>query len=688
MGIPQWSRVLRVIVPLSELAESLARSLAQSGRSLSRGHTGASERASARATERARLKDRTVSIFQARALDPVQSSLQALGNIIVKVHGTYISLMGLSSLSARLTKSAERKTAPAILGGKTIDLEGSRTFTKATNSLKALLEMEELDIIAIQGNYTLLEEKANLVHSLDQEIFQHLIETEATEEDLINEVEVVDDYKQHTRDASNMKLQSHSLISNEEKSGNGLPNVILQTLKVRIVRGSSLVETRALFDTGSQRSYILESVAEKLGYPCQRTETLRHSLFGGEEGGGDGDESDYGGSQKSLKSRGSHKRVATPTPFKESNTDMRTVTEVCKTFGLTDMEVEYTEAEFLNFTAYKLFQQHVRPLLSKENPGVLMSKLTMLVAAKWRDFTNINPNMKVDNESAVEENYSHKSSRYRQSKDKGDADLDLNEEEEEREEKKKKRSSSRKKPGASIKKSSKVPTLKIELGKRKRGRSKENPTCYLQEEEEGEPSGNSERDSDAKFEQMLAETEEANKSEDEGGDDGAESGSVDTPLTSTRVRSLCSPLDHRENAAFVVPWIIGFITFMALEAVAMVYSNVLRDHVNKQFDALCKAEMAFFISRAFLNIISLYGVTQFYNMLRMGISWKGPEAIELLGEGGKIAHITVISADSQFVIRQILLTYWIYRKNTVIVPLYKGKGARRLSNHFGYTIMY
>nr|CAD7411897.1 unnamed protein product [Timema poppensis] len=55
--------------------------------------------------------------------------------------------------------------------------------------------MEELDIIAIQGNYTLLEEKANLVHSLYQEIFQHLIETEATEEDPINEVEVVDDYK-------------------------------------------------------------------------------------------------------------------------------------------------------------------------------------------------------------------------------------------------------------------------------------------------------------------------------------------------------------------------------------------------------------------------------------------------------------------------------------------------------------
>ncbi|CAG2053686.1 unnamed protein product [Timema podura] len=49
-------------------------------------HMGCNERWpdwSARVTERAHLKDRTGSIFQARMLDPVQSSLQALGNIIV-----------------------------------------------------------------------------------------------------------------------------------------------------------------------------------------------------------------------------------------------------------------------------------------------------------------------------------------------------------------------------------------------------------------------------------------------------------------------------------------------------------------------------------------------------------------------------------------------------------------------------
>ncbi|XP_037935488.1 uncharacterized protein LOC119669593 [Teleopsis dalmanni] len=85
----------------------------------------------------------------------------------------------------------------------------------------------------------------------------------------------------------------------------------------------------------------------------------------------------------------------------------------------------------------------------------------------------------------------------------------------------------------------------------------------------------------------------------------------------------------KENPGLIVPWILGYITFMALEAVAMVYSNVLRDHVNKQFDAMCKAEVTFFIARAFINVLSMWGVMRFYNLVRAGITWKGPEVIEL-----------------------------------------------------------
>ncbi|CAO1399485.1 unnamed protein product [Diamesa serratosioi] len=78
---------------------------------------------------------------------------------------------------------------------------------------------------------------------------------------------------------------------------------------------------------------------------------------------------------------------------------------------------------------------------------------------------------------------------------------------------------------------------------------------------------------------------------------------------------------YKENAGLVVPWIIGFLTFMALEAVAMVYSNVLRDHIFR-FDQLCKAEVAFFVARAIVNTLAMWSVMRFYHLLRAGISWK------------------------------------------------------------------
>ncbi|RZC42901.1 chromodomain-helicase-DNA-binding protein Mi-2 -like protein [Asbolus verrucosus] len=93
-------------------------------------------------------------------------------------------------------------------------------------------------------------------------------------------------------------------------------------------------------------------------------------LLDEENGAGD---SDYATSKKGRKSRGSAKHPSTPsTPAQESTSTtgsgMPTIEEVCSTFGLTDVELEYTESDFQNLTTYKLFQQHVRPLLTKENP--------------------------------------------------------------------------------------------------------------------------------------------------------------------------------------------------------------------------------------------------------------------------------------------------------------------------------
>ncbi|XP_066991467.2 chromodomain-helicase-DNA-binding protein Mi-2 homolog isoform X1 [Anabrus simplex] len=109
-----------------------------------------------------------------------------------------------------------------------------------------------------------------------------------------------------------------------------------------------------------------------------------------------GDESDY-----VVKQTPSPVPASTP-PIPDTSSGLPTVKEVCQTFSLNDVEIEYTDEDLQNLTTYKLYQQHVRPLIMKDNPRVAISKIMMLVAAKWRDFMAINPNT-VDRDEIVSE---------------------------------------------------------------------------------------------------------------------------------------------------------------------------------------------------------------------------------------------------------------------------------------------
>ena len=44
--------------------------------------------------------------------------------------------------------------------------------------------------------------------------------------------------------------------------------------------------------------------------------------------------------------------------------------QVCETFGLVNVELEYSDEDYQTLTTYKAYQQHVRPLIAKENPRV------------------------------------------------------------------------------------------------------------------------------------------------------------------------------------------------------------------------------------------------------------------------------------------------------------------------------
>lgn len=100
-----------------------------------------------------------------------------------------------------------------------------------------------------------------------------------------------------------------------------------------------------------------------------------------------------------------------------------------------------------------------------------MSKLMMLVAAKWREFSNINPHLQSEQSESNETEYNLKPSRTRPLKESKDTDAidDEDDDDDDEETKIKKKRGTRVKK--SLKKASKVPTLKIKIGKRKRGSS-------------------------------------------------------------------------------------------------------------------------------------------------------------------------------------------------------------------------
>uniref|UniRef100_A0A1B0D1P9 Uncharacterized protein n=1 Tax=Phlebotomus papatasi TaxID=29031 RepID=A0A1B0D1P9_PHLPP len=246
-------------------------------------------------------------------------------------------------------------------------------------------------------------------------------------------------------------------------------------------------------------------------------------------------DSDYSTPKRGRKKRESEKRHATNPPSNSGASGsggMPTVEEVCESFDITDIPIEYTEADFQNLVTYKMFQMHVRPILQKENPRVPMSKLMMLVGAKWREFTELNPNLQSEEGREEEEpappspEYQPKPSRSRAKAEKAEEYVGEEDEEEDEEEQKVKKKRGRSGNSKKGKKSSgKVPTLKIKFGKRRHGSS---------DDEADGGSGGSERDSDVEFEKMLQKSEEQSPKRVEKAEEG---GSAEPPVPAVRKKA-------------------------------------------------------------------------------------------------------------------------------------------------------
>merc|ERR1711933_495137 len=107
--------------------------------------------------------------------------------------------------------------------------------------------------------------------------------------------------------------------------------------------------------------------------------------------------------KRGRKSKG--REDSPPPAAKEDSPEpaMPTAQQVCEQWGLNDVDLEYNDADYQNLTTFKLFQQTFRPRIQAENPKVPMSKLMMLVAAKWREFTSLGKGENEGEQQEVEE---------------------------------------------------------------------------------------------------------------------------------------------------------------------------------------------------------------------------------------------------------------------------------------------
>ncbi|KAI9588380.1 hypothetical protein GQX74_004225 [Glossina fuscipes] len=222
------------------------------------------------------------------------------------------------------------------------------------------------------------------------------------------------------------------------------------------------------------------------------------------------DDADYTTTSSSSKRGRKRKDVEKSNKEKESSSSgMPSVEDVCSALNVVDVDIDFTETDLQNLTTYKAFAQHVRPILQKENPKIPAPKVMMLVAAKWREFSDAHPNLLTEQQQQVREDLDEPRSS-RSSRNEKPDDLYEEEEEEDDEEEEKEMSRGRRKrggrgPGKKGRRSSgKVPTLKIKFGKRKRGSS----------DDDQDVSGASERDSDLEFEKMLQKSDDSTDEKD------------------------------------------------------------------------------------------------------------------------------------------------------------------------------
>ncbi|GFU41205.1 CCHC-type domain-containing protein [Trichonephila clavipes] len=153
----------------------------------------------------------------------------------------------------------------------------SGLYNKLSTHLRALSSLEEkIAIIKRKGLCRICLAKGHLASRCRSQITCQLCSKRHVKFMCPNiECNNSDSLKQDVNDKNINENTVHSLHSRATNE------VILQTLVENVHGFKRERKARAIIDTGSQKSYILRSTAEELGFNLQREEEFRHSLFGG-----------------------------------------------------------------------------------------------------------------------------------------------------------------------------------------------------------------------------------------------------------------------------------------------------------------------------------------------------------------------------------------------------------------------
>ncbi|XP_042597179.1 chromodomain-helicase-DNA-binding protein 4 isoform X1 [Cyprinus carpio] len=101
--------------------------------------------------------------------------------------------------------------------------------------------------------------------------------------------------------------------------------------------------------------------------------------------------------EKAGGSSGGKSKRKDPEPEEEDDDDdddgqePKSSSQLLADWGMKDIDYTFTQEDYNSLTNYKAFSQFVRPLIAAKNPKIAVSKMMMVLGAKWREFSTNNP---------------------------------------------------------------------------------------------------------------------------------------------------------------------------------------------------------------------------------------------------------------------------------------------------------